>query len=175
MVAVGSLVNNYALVRWTACPRLTLPLATLISNLPSFLVPGVAAVIAAAATGYLRLAWLLVPLLIVWLLVLVAAGAVLLSSVAVRARDVLSVTPFLLQVALFLSPVAYRTGTLSPVLRILVSINPLSGLIDAWRWSLLGITPSRTAIVLSLAFTIFGAIITWRLFGRFEARMADEI
>src|SRR5690348_15325368 len=49
MVAAGSIVNNYQLVRWTACPRLALPLATLAANLPSFAVPLVAALIAAGA------------------------------------------------------------------------------------------------------------------------------
>jgi ABC-type polysaccharide/polyol phosphate export permease len=87
MVATGSIVNNYPLVRWTACPRLALPLATLVSNLPSFLIPGVAAIIAAGVSGYLWVGSLLVPVLCVWLLLLVAAGALMLSAVTVRARE----------------------------------------------------------------------------------------
>ena len=175
MVATGSIVNNYPLVRWTACPRLALPLATLVSNLPSFLIPGLAAVIAAGATGYLWVGSLLLPFMCIWLFLLVGACAVLLSAITVRARDVLSVVPFMLQVTLFLSPVAYPTTELSPVLRALISINPLTGLLDAWRWTLLDVHPNSTAVIISLALTAVGVVAAWRLFARLEVRMADEI
>jgi ABC-type polysaccharide/polyol phosphate export permease len=175
MVATGSIVNNYPLVRWTACPRMALPLATLVSNLPSFLIPGVASIIAAGVAGYLWLGSLLVPVLCVWLLLLVGGGALLLSAVTVRARDVLSVMPFMLQVGLFLSPVAYGTAHLSPVLRGLISINPLTGLLEAWRWSLLGLQPSVPAVIISVVLTGVGVAIGWRLFVVLEVRMADEI
>jgi lipopolysaccharide transport system permease protein len=175
MVAVGSIVNNYALVRWTACPRLALPLATLLSNLPSFVITFVAALITAAVAGYISVGWLLLPLLFAWLVLLVGAGAIILSALSVRARDVLSVMPFLLQVMLFLSPVAYGTSQVSPVARAFISVNPITGLIDAWRWSLLGVTPSLTAVCISLGLTVASAILAWRFFARFEIRMADEI
>jgi len=175
MAAVGSLVNNYPLVRWTACPRIALPLATLVSNLPSFAIPAAAAVIAAGATGFLAIQALLLPLLFLWLVVLVAAVAIFMSAITVRARDVLSVTPFLLQVMLFLSPVGYGTSQLSPVLRAVISINPLTGLIEAWRWSLLGINPSTAAVVISLALTSAGVVVAWWLFRSLEISMADDI
>jgi lipopolysaccharide transport system permease protein len=174
-VAVGSIVNNYALVRWTACPRLALPLATLVSNLPSFVIPLLAAVIAAAATGYKWAGWLMLPLLCVWVVVFTAAIAIFLSAITVRGRDVLSVLPFLLQVTMFLAPVAYQTTSLPAPLRALISINPLTGLIDAWRWSLLGIAPSVPAVIISLALTAVGSVLAWLCFARFEVRMADEI
>jgi lipopolysaccharide transport system permease protein len=175
MVATGSIVNNYPLVRWTACPRLALPLATLVSNLPSLLIPGLAAIIAAGAAGYLWAGSLLMPFMCLWLFALVAVTAILLSAITVRARDVLSVVPFMLQVTLFLSPVAYPTTSLSPVLRALISINPLTGLLEAWRWSLLGTRPSLTAVIISLALTVIGVVVAWGVFTRLEVRMADEI
>ena len=175
MAAVGSLVNNYALVRWTACPRMALPLATLVSNLPSFAIPAAAALIAAGTMGFLGVEALLLPLLFIWLVVLVTAVAIVLSAITVRARDVLSVTPFLLQVMLFLSPVGYGTSELSPVLRAVISVNPLTGLIDAWRWCLLGIKPGATAVIISLALTSVGIVVAWRLFRSIEVSMADDI
>jgi lipopolysaccharide transport system permease protein len=175
MVAAGSIVNNYPLVRWTACPRLALPLATLVSSLPSFLIPGLAGVIVAGTAGYLWIGTLLLPVLCVWLLILVGACAVLLSAIAVRARDVLSVVPFMLQVLLFLSPVAYPTTQLPSALRALISINPLTGLLDTWRWSLLGIAPSLSAVIISLVLTAVSAALAWQLFGRLEVQMADDI
>ena len=154
---------------------LALPLATLISNLPSFLITFLAALIAAGALGYASIEWFVLPLLFAWLVLLVAAGALFLSALSVRARDVLSVMPFLLQVGLFLSPVAYGTSQVSPIARALISVNPLTGLIDAWRWGLLGIAPSLTAVGISLGLTGAGAIVAWWFFVRFEIRMADDI
>lgn len=175
MLSAGSIVNNYVLVRWTACPRLALPLAALVSNLPSFGVPLIAAVVAAAVTGYLGLPVLVLPVLIVWMFVLIAAIATFLAALTVRARDILSALPFLLQVTLFLSPIAYATNQLPPVIRTLVYFNPLSGLIDAWRWSLLGTAPQMAAVVISLVMTVLGAFGAWRVFALAEAVMADEI
>lgn len=175
MVGAASIVNNYQLVRWTACPRLALPLGTLVANLPSFAVPLLAALIAAGASGYLWIGTLVVPALFLWMTVLVGAFALFISALSVRARDMLSVLPFLLQVTLFLCPIAYNTAQLSPVLRTLIAINPLTGLIEVWRWAVLGVTPSMVAVVISLGLTAVGALAAWRMFARLEVRMADEI
>ena len=175
MVSAASIVVNYQLVRWTACPRLALPLATLVANLPSFAVPFLAALIAAGASGYLWLGTLVVPALFLWLLLLVGALALFFSALSVRARDMLSVLPFFLQVTIFLCPIAYNTAQLSPLLRTLIELNPLTGLIDAWRWAVLGVAPSMTAVTISIGLTVVGALAAWRLFARLEVRMADEI
>ncbi len=175
MVAVGSIVNNYALVRWTACPRLALPLATLISSSPSFAITVVATIVVAAATGDLSAGVLLAPLLALWLAVLTGAVAVLVAGLSVRARDVISVMPFLLQVLLFLAPVAYGTAQLSDTLQTLIAFNPLTGLIDAWRWAVLGIDPDMTAVFVSLGLTALLALLSWRVFAAIEALIADEI
>lgn len=175
MVAVGSIVNNYALVRWTACPRLALPLATLISSSPSFAITAGATVVVAAATGELSLGVLLTPLLALWLVLLTAAGAVLVAGLSVRARDVISVMPFLLQVLLFLSPVAYGTAQLSDTLQTIIGLNPLTGLIDAWRWALLGVDPDTSAVLWSLGLTVVLAAVAWKVFAAIEALLADEI
>jgi lipopolysaccharide transport system permease protein len=175
MQATGAVVNNYALVRWTPCPRLALPLAALVSNLPSFLIPAAAAIIAAIVTDHVWIGSLLIPVLTVWMILLVAVFAVSLSVITVRARDILSALPFLIQVLVFLAPVAYSTAGLSPALRALVAINPLTGLIEAWRWSLLDLTPSWRAVGTSLVITAVGLVFAWRLFARMEPVMADEI
>jgi lipopolysaccharide transport system permease protein len=175
MGATGSVVNNYALVRWTSCPRLALPLSTLVSNVPSFAITALAALVAAGIAGYLWAGSVLLPLLTIWLVVLTGAVAVLLAGVSVRARDVLSAVPFLLQVMLFLSPVAYRTAQLPDTVKLLITLNPLTGLIDAWRWSLFGMAPDVSAVLISLAETGLLAFLAWRLFAAIEVVMADEI
>jgi lipopolysaccharide transport system permease protein len=175
MTATNSIVNNYALVRWTSCPRLALPLATAVSSGPSFAVTGIAAIGAAGIGGYLWIGTLAVPLLIIWLALLSASVAVFLAGISVRARDVVSVVPFLLQIALFVSPVAYSSSQLPSHLRSLISLNPLTGLIDAWRWSLLGTSPDWGVIGTGAGMTAVIAIVAWRTFSAIEVVMSDEI
>lgn len=174
-VATSSIVSNLQLIKLTTCPRLALPLATLVSNLPSLIVPTVAAVIAALASGYLTLNVLILPVLIVWLVVLVGAFAVFLGTLAVRARDVASIAPFLLQITMFLAPVAYDTSHLPATLRTIIAINPLTGVLDAWRWAMLGLVPPVLPIALSLATTVIGTVLAWRAFTAIERTMCDEI
>jgi homopolymeric O-antigen transport system permease protein len=175
LMCTGSIVNNYALVRWTACPRLALPLAALFANFPSFVIPAVPALLAAALTGYLSLRVLAVPLCIVWMVGLIAACGILVAAITVRARDLLSAVPFLLQVLLFVSPVAYPTSSLPGALHVLISFNPLTGLIDAWRWALLGVPIGGLPLTASLVVTTALILIAWRVFARLEVSMADYI
>jgi len=175
MASTGSIVNNYALVRWTSCPRLALPLATLIASSPSFAVTSIVAFIGAIIGGYLWAGTLLAPLLTLWLFILTASVAVFLAAISVRARDVLSAVPFLLQVVLFLAPVAYPTSQLSSTLQTVISINPLTGLIDAWRWCLLGIDPDMTAVGIGLGVTALLVFAAWKTFAAVEVVMSDEI
>jgi lipopolysaccharide transport system permease protein len=175
MASTGSVVNNYALVRWTSCPRLALPIATLIASSPSFGVTCVVALLGSIIGGYVWVGTLLVPVLAIWLFILTASVAVFLAAISVRARDVLSAVPFLLQVVLFLAPVAYPTSQLSSKIQTLISINPLTGLIDAWRWCLLGVHPDITAIWIGLGVTGVLVVVAWKTFAAIEAVMSDEI
>jgi lipopolysaccharide transport system permease protein len=175
LAAVGSIVNSYSLVRWTACPRLAMPLATLLSSSPSFAVTATAAVLATVIGGYGWVGVLMVPVLTLWLAAFTGAVALFLAAVAVRARDVVSALPFLLQVAVFLGPVAYPTTHVSSWLRTLISLNPLTGLIDVWRWALLDLPPDMTAVWLSIAGTVLALVVAWRTFSSVEVVMSDEI
>jgi lipopolysaccharide transport system permease protein len=175
MVAAGSIVNNYSLVRWTACPRLAMPLAGLFSSSPSLAVTGGVTLIAAGIAGYLWVGALVIPFLIVWLVCLTAAAAVFLAAIAVRARDVASALPFLLQITVFLAPVAYPTTQLSSWLQTAISLNPVTGLVESWRWALLGITPDMTAVGLALGLTVLALVVAWKTFSAVEVVMSDEI
>jgi len=175
MVAVNALVGNLQLVRYTACPRLTLPLASLLSNLPALAVPVVAAIVGAAVTGHLAPQVVLLPLAILWLVLFVGAVGFITAALAVRARDIVSALPFALQVLLFVSPVAYPSSALGGTLGTLVSLNPLTGLIDAWRWVIVGASVETLPLAVSAGATVVFVIAAWGLFGRMEPAMADHV
>lgn len=175
-IGTSSVITNLQYVRYTPCPRTAFPLAATIASLPSFAVVAAAAIIGALVTGHLSPRVVLLPIGLLWLLVLTAATVGITSSVAVRYRDVISALPLLLQVGVFVVPVGYSLAGLSPVIQHIVELNPLTGLIEAWRWMLLsGYQPLIAPILISVAVTCILAVAGWRVFSRLETTMADEI
>lgn len=170
----SSIISNSSLVRATTCPRIAFPLASLLSCLPSLLIPAVSAGIAVVILGDVSIRWLLLPVIIAWAVVVTSGFVAITAAVTVRFRDMIQGLPFLLQVGAFVVPVGYPVSFLPEKLRVVVSVNPLTGVIEAWRWALLGTQhPYMLAIYLSIA---VGALFTfggWWLFGRVEVKMSD--
>jgi lipopolysaccharide transport system permease protein len=175
-IGSASLITNIMLVRFTPCPRFAFPIAGIIASLPSWAVTTVGALIAAAVTGTLSPRALLLPLGLAWLFLLTAGFVALSASFTVRYRDILSAMPFLLQVGLFLAPVAYPLHKLGPTVRQLVELNPLTGLIETWRWMIVSnYHVTLRPVVFSLVVTCVVVVAGWRTFTRRETTMADEL
>jgi homopolymeric O-antigen transport system permease protein len=175
-MGTSAFITNFMLVRFTPCPRLAFPVAGLIASVPSFVVTIVGAFIAAAITGVLSPKGLLMPFGFLWLFLLTAGMVAITASLAVRYRDIISALPFFLQVGLFLAPVGYPLSELGPTVRAILDFNPLTGLMEAWRWMVLAdYTPSFEPIGISLAMTPLIVLLGWRVFSRMETTMADEI
>ena len=175
-IGASSILTNASFVRFTPCPRPAFPIAAIIASLPSFAVTGFAAIVGAAATGVLSPRVVLLPLGLVWLVVLTLGAVGIASALAVRFRDVISALPFLLQLGVFFAPIGYSLAGLSPFMRKLVELNPISGLIESWRWMVFsGYKPNLSAIVISLVLTATLAGMGWSVFARRETTMADVI
>ena len=118
----------------------------------------------------------LFPLGVVWLFVLTAGIVAFSSAVTVRFRDTMNALPFLLQVALFVSPVGYPAEALGPTIQTLVELNPLTGIIEAFRWMFLDVgAPDTFPLVVSALGTLAIATGGWLTFARLEVAMADDI
>ena len=175
-IGTAAFITNFMLVRFTPCPRLAFPVAGLIASVPSFVVTILGAFVAAAITGVLSPKALLMPFGFVWLFLLTAGVVAITASLAVQYRDIISALPFFLQVGLFLAPVGYPLSELSPTVRAILDFNPLTGLMEAWRWMVLAdYTPSFEPIGVSLVLTPLIVLLGWRVFSRRETTMADEI
>jgi lipopolysaccharide transport system permease protein len=175
-IGVASLITNVNFVRFTPCPRRAFPLAAIIASLPSFAVTAAGAIIAAAATGYLSPRVVLLPIGLAWLLTLTAGVVGLGAALAVRYRDMISALPFLLQVGIFFAPVGYSISGLPPLVRMIVELNPLTGLIEAVRWMMLSnYYPSPGSVIAAIVETAVIVILGWFVFARAETTMADEI
>ena len=170
-----SLIRNATLVRRSVCPRSALMTAQLASNLPPFGVLVGVTLVATIADRGLPLQALAFPLLVVWLMVLALALVLIVGSLSARFRDATSAIPLIAQAGIFLSPVGYPADQATGVAGVVIALNPVTGLIEAWRWSLLGLPADGVLVAISLGFTALLALIGWALFTRMEVRFADYV
>jgi lipopolysaccharide transport system permease protein len=175
--SAGSLVANAGLVQKIFFPRVLLPLSSACSTMVDVAVSlGLVAVVLIVQGAHSGLGIVTFP---VWLVMFVVVGLGLgLTSCAlmVRYRDVGYVLPVAVQFLLFLSPVAYTLDSVPAGSRTLYELNPLAGLLEGLRWSLLG--TDRPSLGLSL-YSIFSSaamfVLGLLVFHRLERGFADVI
>jgi lipopolysaccharide transport system permease protein len=164
----NSLVENAPLLTKIYCPRLFIPLSTIVSALVDLMLSFFLLVGVAALYGYYP-TWRLVgvlPILVVGI-VFAAALTFFLSAINVRFRDIQQGLPFLVMLLLFLSPVAY------PIDNPLLDLNPLVGIIDVFRWCIVGTPVSATSLALSIVVTGLALVVGAVHFSRTERTFAD--
>jgi lipopolysaccharide transport system permease protein len=162
----NSLVANANLLTKVYFPRVILPTSAAVSGLVDF---AVGSVLLFAIMGYYRLVprvtLLLAPGLIVLLFLLALGVSMILAALNVRYRDVKYTLPFLVQLWLFATPVIYPVSMIPDRYRLFVALNPLSGVIDAFRaalvptkqvdWQLLWISSAVTLGIFAAAVVYF--------------------
>ena len=140
--AGNSLVDNAPLLSKVYMPRLFIPTAPCLAGIVDY---GVAMTILAAMMVYYQFmptaAILLLPVIVLLTLLLAAGTGYWLSSICVKYRDVKFALPFFVQLLMFVSPVIYPTDIVGGNLQWLLSLNPLTGLLNAHRAVLLGHVP----------------------------------
>jgi lipopolysaccharide transport system permease protein len=175
--ASASLVGNSALVSKVYFPRIVLPLSIIAGTALDFVVSlalmAVLLVVTSTSPGY-GLAFL--PLWLLLVLMLSTGLGLLTASLAVRYRDINYVVPVLVQFLLFASPVAYALSAVPHSLRPYFIANPMTGILEAYRWSLLGTGTMHYQYVLySAGFALAAVIVGWAAFARMERSFADII
>lgn len=172
-----SLVSNAEMLTKIYFPRLLLPIAVAGGNLVDFFIGSAIAAAMAVAFGVMpAVSWLLWPVLMVPLLVLSLSIGMVLAALNVKYRDIRYVVPFTLQLWLFATPIVYPVSLVPERYRALLALNPLSGLVEAFRHSL---DPATTLhwdlLIASIAVTavlFVGAIV---FFARSERAFADYV
>jgi lipopolysaccharide transport system permease protein len=172
-----SLVSNTQLVTKTSSPRLLLTLSSISGGLLDFALGLGFFFIFAAFYGELP-GWELVFLpLIVLFGIAVALGPVLLfASLNAQYRDVRFIIPILIQTWLFLSPIAYPMDKLGEPWATLSALNPVVGVVDGFRWSLLSTPPPGAwEVAACVGVTAILLAVAALYFGRTERLIADRI
>lgn len=173
--AVPTMISNAPLIRRSVCPRVALVNGALVANLPTLgVMTAITLVLAIALNG---IYWQIValPFLVVAVVAFLWGPALLLASIAARFRDAIAVIPLILQAGMFVSPVGYPISGQSGVLGVVLALNPLTGLIEAWRWSILGTTPATLPLVLAAVWIVVLSVVGWRVFTRLEPEFADYL
>jgi lipopolysaccharide transport system permease protein len=174
--AMSSLVGNVGLVTKVYFPRMAAPIAAMG---PGLLDMGISLLILAilmAVYGVTPgIALLALPLCIVVLVALTFGVGLILATLNVRYRDVKGVSSLLLQLWLFASPVAYASSVIRDRWAALYAVNPMAGLIDAFRWSLLGTPAPKPSALIGLVILVLILVAGLAVFAREERRFADII
>jgi lipopolysaccharide transport system permease protein len=161
-----SLISNSNLLTKIYFPRIILPAATALSGLVDFLIATLM-LVAIMLYYHVSVSWtlLLWPLLVVVLVLLGLGVAMFLAAMNVRYRDIKYAIPFGIQLWLFVTPIIYPSTMIPERFRWILAVNPLSGLIEAFRdvlipsrqvdWRLLGLSMFTTVVVFLVGLLYF--------------------
>jgi lipopolysaccharide transport system permease protein len=172
-----SLVGNANLISKVYFPRLIIPLSAAVAPLVDF---AVSFVILLAMMAWFGIAptsdVLALPLFLLLALATALAVGLWLSALDVRYRDVGYTIPFLVQIWMYASPVAYPVSLVPERWRLLYSLNPMAGVIEGFRWALLGkghpdfgVMMASAVVVMAL---LLGGIVYFR---QMERTFADVV
>lgn len=175
--ASNSLVGSANLIKKVYFPRLSIPIASVASGLIDFALAFLVLLGMMLYYGIfpgIQVIWL--PLLLLLTLITSLGVSLWLSALNVHFRDVRQMIPFLTQLWLFATPIAYPSSLLSEPWRTLYSINPMVGVVEGFRWALLGTdtAPGPMIIVSSLAAVAILVSGTF-YFRRLEKTFADVV
>ena len=173
----NSLIGSSNLIKKVYFPRLIIPTATVLAGLVDFLVAFGVLLILMAGYGILptsNLLWL--PAFLLLTLVTSLGISLWLSAINVEYRDVKYVIPFLTQIWLFATPIAYSSSLLDEPWRTLYGINPMVGVVEGFRWALLGTnTEPGSMVLVSAAAAVVLLVSGAYYFRRMERVFADVV
>ncbi len=172
-----SLVNNRNMITKVYFPRLVVPTASVLAGLVDF---SISFVVLIGLMLYFRVTptqavWTL-PLFLILTLVTSLGVSLWASAMNVIYRDVGHIIPFVTQLGLFLTPIIYSTSRISVKWRLVYALNPMVGVVDGFRWALLGTSaPDTGLLAVSIGVALVVLVTGLFYFRRMERTFADEI
>lgn len=171
-----SLVQQASLVQKVYFPRLVMPMAGILSPLVDFLIASTILIGMMFYFGYpptIRMLW--VPAFVILTLMTAFGVGLWLSAINVKYRDVRYTIPFLVQFWLFASPVVYSSSLLPERWQMIYGLNPMAGVIEGFRWALLGTEPPGSLIAVSVIIVLVILVTGAFYFRRNEKSFADVV
>lgn len=173
----NSLVANQQLITKVYFPRLLVPMSAVLSGLLDFLIASVVLAMMMLYYGITpSIAALTLPLLVLMAAFTAVSVGFWLSALNVRYRDVRYTIPFLTQIWLLATPVAYPSSLVPDWIRPVFGLNPMAGVVEGFRWALLGKTAGPGSMMGVSVFVVLLVTVTGvAYFRRVERTLADVI
>jgi lipopolysaccharide transport system permease protein len=172
-----SLVGNANLISKVYFPRLVIPIAASLAGLMDFAIAFV--VLLGMMVFYHVIPTVAVATLPLFLLLALGAAlavGIWLSALNVQYRDVRYTIPFLTQIWLYATPIAYPAGLIHGTLHLIFALNPMTGVVEGFRWAILGKSGlDGASLAISSAVTVVALIGGLYYFRRMEQRFADVV
>jgi lipopolysaccharide transport system permease protein len=171
------LVSDGELIRKIYFPRLIIPLAMVVAPLVDFAISFVVLLVMMAWYGLMP-TWhiVMLPLFLLLAMGFALTAGLWLGPVNVRFRDIMHTLPFMIQIGMYVSPIVYPLSMVPEKWRLLYSLNPMVGVIEGFRWALLGKeSPDLLAMSISVGVVVVALIAGLVYFRRAERHFADVI
>jgi lipopolysaccharide transport system permease protein len=180
-----SLVTNRNMITKVYFPRLVIPVSSVVSGVVDFAI-GFCVLISmiiyfhnAPGSGYqfaLNVPGLLMlPFFVLFALLTALGFSLWLSAMNVIYRDIAHVLPFITQMWFFITPIVYSSSVIPEKWRFLYAMNPMVGVVDGFRWALLGKSAPEATVWISVLVTIVVLVSGLYYFRRMERTFADTI
>jgi lipopolysaccharide transport system permease protein len=172
----NSLVLNRPLITKVYFPRVVLPLSAVLAGLVDFAIAFVVLVGMLAFYGIVpTVAMVTLPLFAALAVATALAVGLWLSALNVEYRDVRYTIPFLTQFWLFVTPIAYPSTLIPEAFRPLYGLNPMAGVVEGFRWALLGANPPGPMLWVSVGTVVLLLVGGLMYFRRMERTFADVV
>jgi lipopolysaccharide transport system permease protein len=172
----NSIVGSAHLITKVYFPRLIIPLTSVVSGLVDF---GISFFVMIILMLYFQvqptIGLFLLPLFLLLSMITALGVGLWLSALNVQYRDVRYVVPFLIQFWMFATPVVYSSTLLQEPWRTLYGLNPMVGVVEGFRWALLGTEPPKLMILISTVVSVLLVISGIYYFRRMEKYFADLV
>jgi lipopolysaccharide transport system permease protein len=175
--STNSLITDQRLITRVYFPRLVIPIATALTAFVDFsLVLGFAVLLMVWFGTFPGAALLFLPVAIALMLAAALGIGFWLSALNVEYRDVMHAIPFVVKLWFFATPVVYTTSLLPDPWRSIFAINPMTIVVEIFRWCLLGVTPSDLHILVMSGVMAIASFISGLLwFRRRERSFVDSL
>lgn len=175
--ASNSLVGNSNLITKIYFPRMSIPIASVLGGFVDFVLAFIMLIGMMVYYGMVpttNVIWL--PFFLMLAFITSLGASLWLSAMYVQFRDVRHIIPFLTQIWLYATPIVYPSSLLSEPWRTLYGINPMVGVVEGFRWALLGVHTAPGPIIIVSSFTAIGLLISGAFyFRRMEKTFADVV
>ena len=174
----NSLIGNANLISKVYFPRLIVPVSAIVVSFVDFMISGIILLGLMAYYAYVP-SWriLMLPVFIAIAFAASIGAGLLFASLNVKYRDFRFIVPFITQIGLYISPVGFSSSIVPEQYRLLYSLNPMVGVIDGFRWSILGGEAKLylPGLALSLGIVLMLLIAGIIYFRKMERTFADVI